>query len=133
MGIFLIAPLLILVALEFKHYVVDFLWQPRYEWENKKYYMHPAGQVHALKQAIGTAIVFFFGSAVFEDHLNHAVYIVEAAFVIDWVLHYHIDYLKEKFIHYYKIGFKNPKYWAAFGFDQFLHHLTYIALVFFLT
>jgi len=48
--------LLILLLLQIKHLIVDWCWQPAYEWQNKGTYGHWGGIRHALKNAIGTGL-----------------------------------------------------------------------------
>jgi hypothetical protein len=46
------------------------------------------------------------------------------------VIHYHIDWAKSNLnkIMHLRVTEDN-RYWFWFGFDQFLHHMTYIALI----
>lgn len=49
---------LVLVLLQIKHLIVDWCWQPAYEYLNKGTYGHWGGVRHALKNAVGTAACF---------------------------------------------------------------------------
>jgi hypothetical protein len=50
----------------------------------------------------------------------------------EFVLHYHIDWAKEQVIRPY-VESQGPAFWAIFGFDQFLHQLTYVAIAYVVT
>jgi hypothetical protein len=47
----------------------------------------------------------------------------------EFVLHYHIDWLKEQVVHRNGWTSQNPGFWYALGTDQFVHGLTYLALI----
>lgn len=44
---------LVMFALQCKHLIVDWCWQPAYEYKNKGTYLHPGGLRHAFKNALG--------------------------------------------------------------------------------
>lgn len=50
--------LLTMLLLQIKHLIVDWCWQPAYEFQNKGTYGHWGGVRHALKNAVGTAACF---------------------------------------------------------------------------
>lgn len=84
--------------------------------------MHPGGLVHAGLHGIGTLIVLapFIGTAAF----------LYAA--IDTLTHYHIDWAKIQLSQKYDLKPERDEwFWIVLGFDQLLHHLTYIAIVYY--
>ena len=84
--------------------------------------MHPGGITHAGIHALGTMLVLapFIGSAC----LLYAM--------IDMVLHYHIDWAKMNVSKRYDLQPNNSqRFWILLGFDQWLHHVTYFAIVYF--
>ena len=116
--------LLLLFLLQIKHLLVDWSWQPAYEWKNKGTYGHPGGILHAFKNAIGTAAVFSF----FFPHMI----LLLVVFAIDFLLHYHIDWAKMNINRIYGWGpTTHDQFWRLTGFDQFLHQVTYLFLIWF--
>lgn len=114
--------LLLMFLLQIKHLIVDWCWQSAYEWKNKGTYGHPGGILHALKNAIGTAIVFsfFFPS-------TSLLFLILA---IDFILHYHIDWGKMNINRIKGWGpTTHDQFWMLTGVDQFLHQITYIFLI----
>lgn len=113
--------LIIITLLSIKHFIVDFILQRPYQWKNKGTYGHFGGLLHAGLHGIGTCLCFVFFTP--ENFIWLAL--------IDSVLHYHIDWVKENLTR--KYGWKADKdeeFWWLLGFDQFLHMMTYVLLVF---
>lgn len=50
----------------------------------------------------------------------------------DYILHWHIDFIKTKFVKFLKIDFKGVFFWLIQTIDQILHYLTYF-LIFHIT
>lgn len=110
-----------MLLLQIKHLIVDWCWQPPYEWQNKGTYGHFGGIRHAAKNAIGTALCFV---------PFVAVPALVAITLIDFVLHYHIDWAKMSINKALDLSpSKNAEFWYLTGFDQFLHQLTYLILI----
>jgi len=112
--------LLALAVLLTKHVIVDFFLQTPYQWKNKGVYGHPGGLLHAGLHALGTCAVF----VVVTSSTLLAVGIILGEFVV----HYHIDWAKERIGRHMKWGFHQNGYWRAMGIDQWLHQLTYVAI-----
>jgi hypothetical protein len=110
-----------LVCLQFKHFLVDFVLQTRYQLINKGHYGHLGGIIHAGLHGIGTLLVLIFFAP-----LEIAVLLS----VADMIIHYHIDYFKVKINNAFECTPKDSEFWTLLGLDQFLHQLTYIAIVF---
>lgn len=113
----------LLLLLQIKHLVIDFLWQPEYEWRNKGTLFHFGGIRHSAKHAIFTFFILLYPTSVLE-----AVVLV----VIEFFAHYVIDYSKMNLNARYSLTPMNEKYWWLLGIDQFLHQLTYIIILYFL-
>lgn len=113
---------LILIGLLFtKHFIVDFPLQPKYQYSNKGTYGHPGGLLHSLLHFIPTCIIFLF-------YFSVPTALVAAC--IDAVVHYHIDWGKVNLTAWLKWGpTTHEEFWWLLGLDQYLHALTYIALV----
>jgi hypothetical protein len=110
-----------LVVLQIKHFICDFVIQTPYQFQNKGIYGHPGGIIHAGLHAATGALVFL----VIAPPLWIAIGIVAAEFV----LHYHIDWLKEWTVKRRQWKFPNAEFWWTFGLDQFLHQITYAGIL----
>ena len=112
--------LIVLAVLATKHVVFDFFLQSLAQIRNKRIYGHPSGLLHAGGHAAGTCLAFF----IVTPPITVAIGIVVAEFVI----HYHIDWLKEEIGHRLKLRPDQKSFWLAIGIDQWLHQLTYIGI-----
>jgi hypothetical protein len=112
----------ILLALLFiKHWYIDFVNQSMEEVVGKGIYGNAHGVMHSIKHGVATFLIFwlFLG--------NWPISIVIG--VIDFALHYHIDWAKININKKYNYTAENPKFWAWLGADQLAHQLTYIFLI----
>lgn len=110
--------LVIIFLLLTKHYLVDFVLQTDYQIQNKGTYGHWGGIQHSLYHGIGTAAVLMFVSPGF---------LIWA--LLDAVVHYHIDWAKIQINRRTGWTTADARFWWLLGFDQYLHAVTYIALV----
>lgn len=121
----IISILLLLSLLQIKHLIVDWCWQPCYEYLNKGTYGHWGGIRHSLKNAIGT-VLCFIPFVIF----NMPIALLLLIFILDFLLHYHIDYLKCNINRIKGWTCTNSdNFWRLTGLDQFLHQICYIGLV----
>jgi hypothetical protein len=117
--------LLILIALQIKHYIADFWIQSYAQTIKKGIYWDPIGFSHTLDHVIGTLVAL----AVLMPFMTISPAMVLVCGIIDLIVHYHVDWLKVKF------GSKDitkPQYWREFGADQFAHQLTYLLFAYLL-
>ena len=117
--------LLILAAvavLLFKHAIADFYLQSPYQYLNKGKYGHPGGILHA---AIHTALTPLVYLLLLPGSLLVALGITAGEFLV----HYHLDWLKEQITQRNGLTPQDRGFWVALGTDQFLHGLTYLAIV----
>lgn len=113
--------LIFMLVIQFKHLIIDWIWQPPYEYKNKGTYMHPGGLIHAIKNGAGTALCFlpFVDPQTFVE-----------IFLIDAVVHYHIDWAKMNINRSMGWGpTTHEEFWMLTGMDQFMHQACYIFLV----
>jgi hypothetical protein len=115
--------LLVLLALQIKHFVVDFLLQNRYQWANKGTYGHPGGVLHAGLHAIGTYLCVA---------LVATPPLALLLMMLDGIIHYHIDWAKMQLNSRLALTPADSKFWVLLGLDQLLHQLTYVAFLFIL-
>lgn len=112
----------LLIALQLKHFIIDFPLQTRYQWANKGIYGHLGGVLHATLHALGTFPILF----IVTDEALLSLYLALA----DGVIHYHVDWAKTKInaaTGWTPTG--HPEFWVLLGLDQFLHQLTYIGII----
>ena len=110
-----------LAVLEIKHYVIDYLLQSSYQYKNKGIYGHPGGIIHAGFQSLGSILAFII--------LTPPIGVGVAIVVAEFAVHYHTDWLKEQINRRLNVQRGSAIYWAVFGGDQLIHHLTYIVIV----
>ena len=112
----------ILLALLFiKHWYIDFVNQTLDEVNGKGIYGNAYGIMHSIKHGVATMFIFWAFTGGFE----YSVIIG----LIDFALHYHIDWAKNNINKKYNYTPENPKFWSWLGADQMAHSLTYLALV----
>ena len=112
--------ILLLVLLNLKHFLLDFAYQPPYQWHNKGTYGHLGGIVHAGQHSLATLVLLCF--------FTHPVAALWLSFV-EFFIHYHMDWFK---MNYNKKKGWGPtthnQFWILLGFDQLIHSLTYIGI-----
>ncbi len=119
--------LILFILFSLKHLVVDFFWQTQYEIENKGTLLHPGGIQHSTKHAVFTYLILLTFSIV----LNLSWLPISIAILAhgEFFAHYIIDYGKMNLNSYLKLNPAQPQFWWLLGFDQYLHHLTYIIII----
>lgn len=117
--------LLILLLLFLKHFIVDFPLQAfPYQYKNKGTYGHPGGLLHSGLHAWATYLVVLM-------FFDWPIAIMLG--LLDGGIHYHIDWAKMNLNK--KLGYgpnTHEQFWVLLGFDQFLHSLTYLLIIFIL-
>lgn len=112
--------LLALIALQIKHCFADFVWQSAWMIDGKGRYGHPGGIMHAGLHAVLTCVIL----TVLGVPPGWSLALIGAEFVV----HYHIDYLKALTGRRLGLATDDPRFWSHLGYDQLAHHLTYIAI-----
>ena len=115
--------LLLLALLQLKHWYIDFVIQTNVEIASKGIYGDRQGIMHSAKHGLGTmlAITLVVTPAY--------IFFAFVCGVIDFVVHYHVDWAKININKKYNYTTENPKFWAWLGADQLAHSLTYLGLV----
>lgn len=113
----------LLIALQVKHFIIDFPLQNRYQWSNKGTYGHPGGIIHAALHGLGTGVILFYFTDIGTASLLGA---------LDMLIHYHVDWAKMKLNSKMRLTPADSNFWVLLGLDQLLHQLTYIAILFIL-
>lgn len=105
-----------------KHFIVDFPLQTKWQYSNKHILFHPGGIFHAFLHGLSTLFILNY----FDVGLKIAVTLG----VLEGAIHYTIDYQKMNMGIKYNLKADNSEYfWWLLGFDQCLHYLTYVIIV----
>jgi len=113
--------ILLFGLLQTKHFLADYVWQTGAMVRTKGIYGHPVGASHSLLHAVLTGLILAVATPA-------GAVLAIAISVGEFVLHYHTDWLKDQLT---RISGKTPKdweYWVLVGADQYVHHLTYVAI-----
>jgi hypothetical protein len=113
--------MLVYILFQLKHFICDFPLQAfPYQYLNKGKYGHAGGLIHSLIHGIGTFLILLYFS------ISTAFY----AAILDFIFHYHIDWAKVNVAKKFNLKSDNSEwFWILLGFDQFLHQLTYIFII----
>jgi hypothetical protein len=69
-----------------------------------------------------------FGTAFLFLYITPSLQLGAAILVGEFIVHYHIDWLKEQVVKRMGWTTENTGFWWAIGVDQFLHGATYVAI-----
>lgn len=105
-----------------KHTLADFFLQTPYQYLNKGTYGHPGGLIHAGIHVLLTLPVF---AILLPASITLALAILAGEFVV----HYHIDWFKERAGRSKGWTPQDAWFWRTLGLDQLAHMLTYIGIV----
>ena len=109
------------LVLQIKHFLGDFVLQSTYQFRTKGIYGHPGGFLHSGIHIVGTLPALLI--------LGVSPAGIAAILVAEFAVHYHCDWLKAKIDRTYHWGYSDQRYWMLFGADQFVHQLTYLAML----
>ena len=116
-----LAPLLLLAAFQVKHFLGDFVFQNAYILNNRRIWGHPGGLLHvAIHAALTLPILLAAGVPA---TLLVLLMLGEAVF------HYHVDWVKDSWIHNAGWTVTDKQFWWLTGIDQALHQLSYLVIV----
>lgn len=118
------AAITLLALLLVKHCLCDFVFQTPWQLSQKGTYGAPGGLVHAGSHVTGTFIALL---AVMPSPT-----VILTVLVAEFVVHYHIDWVKEQVVRRCDIR-EGARFWNAIGVDQLLHNLTYLAILVYVT
>jgi hypothetical protein len=114
--------ILMLIWLQVKHYVADYLLQPKWVLFAKGDMRRAGGYVHAGIHAVGSIPAYLIAGLGLLD--------IVILCVAEFVVHYAVDYLKVEISAHSRGGPDTMMYWALHGGDQLLHQLTYTGLIY---
>jgi len=110
-----------LVLFQLKHFACDFAFQTQRQIDAKPHYGKLGGLEHAGLHAITSVPALCV--------LTTSPPIILGVALAEFAVHYHVDFFKARIDN--RLALKNTTraYWAVFGFDQFVHQATYLAIV----
>lgn len=111
----------LLGLLQIKHMFADFFLQTPSMLKDRGVYIHPGRALHCLVHGAGTALCL----GVMGVPVAQLVLVA----VLEWVVHFHIDWGKGRWSDMKDHSPIHACYWRAFGVDQMLHQLTYLAVL----
>jgi Protein of unknown function (DUF3307) len=114
--------ILMLVWLQLKHYVADYLMQPKWVLFAKGDMRRAGGYVHAGIHAIASIPAYLIAGLGLTD--------IAVLCIAEFIIHYVVDFIKVDLSARYKSGPDTTIYWALHGGDQLLHQLTYAGPIF---
>ncbi len=110
----------LLLLLQLKHVLADFCLQWPFMLIGHARYLHAGRAVHCLVHVVFTGVVLLV--------MPTPAALIAAIVLVEWVVHFHIDWLKAMHGQATQYDTADRRYWIAFGMDQLAHQLTYIAL-----
>jgi hypothetical protein len=118
---FVLPTLVLLLLLQVKHVLADFILTSAYIIQNRWIYGHPGGLLHVAIHLAGSLIAFLIAGLP-------GLGVLLILLIGEAVLHYHIDWTKDNLTRRYALTPKDAKFWWAMGIDQFLHQATYLVM-----
>ena len=109
---------------QLKHFIFDFPLQTRYQLRNKGIYGHPGGILHAGLHVLGSIPAIMI--------VAPPLWLAALLLAGEFGVHYHMDWTKEQVLKKFGWTSRDYGFWQALGFDQMVHHLTYISMAYFL-
>lgn len=113
--------LLLIGLLLIKHMFADFFLQTPKMLSGRGEYWHMGRAQHAGVHVLGSIIAFVI--------IGAPVLFTVLIVAIEWVIHFNIDFFKGKYNDAKDLNPSQSLFWFAFGVDQALHQLTYVAMV----
>lgn len=99
----------------------DYFLQTKSMLDGRETYIHFGRFLHAGIHVVGSTIAFFLVGSPFSFILP--------VVLMEWVVHYHIDWLKGKYTADQQLTPADAAFWRAAGVDQALHQLTYVVMI----
>lgn len=115
------ALLILLCLLQIKHMLADYFLQTRMMLDGRAQYAHFGRFLHAGVHAAGSFLAF----SIVGTPVVFALLIA----LLDWVIHFHIDWWKGRHTADQELTPEDAAYWRASGVDQALHQLTYVGMI----
>lgn len=115
-----LTPLLLLAAFQVKHFLGDYVFQNAFILNHRRIWGHPGGVLHVGVHALLTLPILMVAGV--SGWLLALLVAGEALF------HYHVDWVKDSWIHRAGLTTSDKQYWWFTGIDQALHQLSYLVI-----
>ncbi|MDP5217644.1 DUF3307 domain-containing protein [Ruegeria sp. 2205SS24-7] len=113
--------ILLFFLFQIKHMFADYFLQTPFMLSGRGEYWHMGRALHAGVHAVGSAIVLLI--------VGTPLAFLLLLIALEWFIHFNIDYGKAHYSDKMELQPNQARYWHAVGFDQFLHQMTYVAMV----
>ncbi len=110
-----------LLLFQLKHLVADFALQTPAMIRAKGQYGRPGGLLHAAIHVLASAPILVW--------IGIGIPLLLGLLAAEFVLHYHIDWGKERLARAVPLRPDRWLFWFVLGADQALHQLTYIGML----
>jgi hypothetical protein len=110
----------LLCLFQVKHMFADFVFQGPYILDNRRIYGHPGGLLHVAIHLVGSLAALLIVGA--------SASVIAVLLLAEALIHYHVVWAKDNFVTARHLTSRDAEFWYAMGFDQLLHHLTYIGM-----
>lgn len=114
---------LLFCLLQIKHMFADYFLQTPKMLSGRGTYWHMGRAQHAGVHVLGSALCFL--------PVGTPLLLLAGLLAAEWVVHFNIDFWKASHSEARKLDPSQAGFWRAVGIDQCLHHLTYVAMVWF--
>jgi len=114
--------LTVLLALQIKHFLCDFVLQTEFQVRTKGIYGHLGGVLHSGLHILGTIPALMI--------LGAPVTVIAIVLAVEFAIHYHTDWTKVQIDQRCHWETTDQRYWILFGLDQLVHQLTYLGIVY---
>lgn len=118
---FVFPTLALILLLQVKHVLADFILTSGYIIQNRWIYGHPGGLLHVAIHVAGSLVAFLIAGLP-------GLGVLLGLLIVEALLHYHIDWTKDNLTRRYALTPKDAKFWWAMGIDQGLHQATYLGM-----
>lgn len=113
--------LFLMVLFQVKHLLADFILQSSWMVRTKGIYGHMGGICHSGIHALLSAWILFIAQL-------DATWVLAIA-LGEFVVHYHLDWFKDRETRKYGYTAMQKGFWTLAGLDQFAHQLTYVGIL----
>ncbi|WP_163846123.1 DUF3307 domain-containing protein [Pseudooceanicola aestuarii] len=114
--------LLSMALFQVKHLLADYILQTGDMVAKKGIYGNLVGISHSVIHAVLTIPVLLL--------VGQPVLVVAVVVLVEFVVHYHIDWAKNQLSGRLRLGTTDREYWFLTGIDQALHQMTYVGILY---
>lgn len=105
-----------------KHYLADFVLQPKWMLASKGQLSAPGGYAHAALHAAGSGLLL--------GACGVAAPLIGTVMAGELMVHYGIDYAKDRISERSNVERSPQLFWQLHGLDQLAHQMTYVVITY---